>query len=386
MRLKKRQRVDAIRNDVRAPAKQWGKWLYLALVASFVFWLFDLFLGEMFYFRADGLVVRDRVVLATQYDASVVTLDVQEGEAVAGDTAVAMLRSQAVEQTIAELSARIATMLEQASRLEVRRKVIEATRGLVNGRVEVARSARREVEERAMYFTQRDRMQRLKDELESLQTRSTDEAEYAVIQSDLPKLRSAIENAQSALRRLEETYAGGVVRVPVDGVVGHLHVSQGSVVTKTTPLMEVYAGAPYVLAYVPEGAIYSLAAGDPVTVHVGFSSYDGEVEAIYPVTATLPDEYIDALRVPRRAPLARIRFTGADGLPSLFAQTEVMASGWPPRWFLRLFGATWSDTPQRRRRLTFHPWRSPRGRRQGDGSHPRCIPRFRFVRRSTTLR
>ena len=338
MRLKKRNRVDGVRNEVRAQAKPWGKYFYLCLLSGFVLWLFDLFLGEMFYFRADGLVVQDRVVLATQYDASVAELNVREGQRVATGMALATLRSQTVEENIAELSAEVARMMEQASQLEVRKQVIEATQPLVSRRAEVATAARREVDARRALFTQQDRLRRLQDELESLQARSTDEAEYRVIAADLPKQREAIAAAQSALNRLSESYAQGALRAPVDGVVGYLHVSLGSVVSKATPMMEIYTGSPYVLAYVPEGALYELAPGDQIDVDVGFETYEGVVRQIYPVSSALPKEYTDALRVPQRAPLARIEFLEEDRYPSLFAQTEVSAGGWPPRWLLRLLG------------------------------------------------
>ncbi len=348
MKLKRRQRVDGVRNEIRAPAKPWGKYFYLCLVGGFLFWLFDLFFGEMFYFHANGLVVQDRVVLATQYDASVSELAVREGERVVAGTAVARLRSQSVEENIAELSADVARMMEQASQLEVRREVIEATKPLMDRRVDAATAAREEVEKLRDLFTQKDRLQRLQDELASMQAKSTDVAEYKVIKADLPQLKSAIAAARKALDRLSTSYAEGVLTAPVDGVVGYLHVTAGSVVSKATPMMELYTGEPYVLAYVPEGAIYELAPGDRVSVSVGFSSYSGVVRQILPISTALPEEYIDALRVPQRAPLARIEFVDVDKFPSLFARTEVDASGWPPRWMLRLLGmATAAETDGR---------------------------------------
>ncbi len=292
----------------------------------------------MFYFRASGLVVQDRVVLATQYDASVEALDVREGERVYAGDNLALLRSQSVEENIAELASDVARMLEQASRLEVRKRVIEATQPLVERRVQAASAARREVEARKALFTRRDRLLRLQDELTSLQTRSTDAAEYDVISSDLPKIRQAIDAARQALDRLRDSYAEGVLAAPVDGVVGYVHVSTGSVVNKATPMIELYTGAPYVLAYVPEGAMYELEAGDEVDIEVGFKRYAGVVQQIFPVSSALPNEYADALRVPQRAPLARIEFVEANRYPTLFAQTEVSTSGWPPRWMLRLLG------------------------------------------------
>ena len=338
MKLKKRARVDGVRNEVRAPGKAVGKFVYLGFVAAFVFWVFNLFFGQLFFFSADGLVVRDRVVVATQYDASVDALAVSEGSAVRAGTRLATLRSQAVEEKIADLSAEVARLLDRASSLEVRREVIEATRALSEQRVQAARAARQEMESKSDHFTRRDRMLRLQDELMSLEARHTDLAEYGVIQADLPELQAAIEAAKKALARLQASYADGEVSAPVDGVVGYLHVSPGSVVGAATEMMEIYTGRPYVLAYVPEGALYRLHPGIEVDVEVGLQSYAGTVREIYPVSASLPKEYVDALRVPQRAPLARIDLKPGQPLPTLFARTEVTASGWLPLWLVSLLG------------------------------------------------
>lgn len=66
MRLHRRPRYDTLRNEARKRGRSWGRWIYLGLVAAFFAWLFDIFLGDLVYLRAEGLVMRDRVALATQ--------------------------------------------------------------------------------------------------------------------------------------------------------------------------------------------------------------------------------------------------------------------------------------------------------------------------------
>jgi multidrug resistance efflux pump len=68
-----------------------------------------------------------------------------------------------------------------------------------------------------------------------------------------------IEASQNAIRRLTELYGDGVINSPVTGIVGSLHLSEGSVVREAEPLMEIFTGPPFVLAYVP--ALYNVQKG-----------------------------------------------------------------------------------------------------------------------------
>jgi multidrug resistance efflux pump len=64
-------------------------------------------------------------------------------------------------------------------------------------------------------------------------------------------VRVAIEASQNANLRLTELYGDGVINSPVTGIVGSLDLSEGSVVREAEPLMEIFTGPPFVLAYVP---------------------------------------------------------------------------------------------------------------------------------------
>ena len=85
--------------------------------------------------------------------------------------------------------------------------------------------------------------------------------ERDVIGREAADVRVAIEASQNAIRRLTELYGDGVINSPVTGIVGSLHLSEGSVVREAEPLMEIVTGPPFVLAYVPEGALYNVQKG-----------------------------------------------------------------------------------------------------------------------------
>lgn len=343
MRLKKRPRVDALANEVRARKGSLGRWLYLGAIAAFVIWLGDLFAGDLVYFKADGLVLRDRVVIATQYPASIDIVDVEEGDELATGQPLLTVRSQSVEETLAELSSELAVLLTRAADMRVRAEVIEAIGPVVSKNLSSAQAARASAENSRTrgLFTVAQRAELFEQELSNVRADAEIRAERTAIAADLPTIEAAVERAETALSRLTENYAGGALRAPTDGVVGYLHVAPGSVVRAGEPIMEIFHGEPFVLAFVPEGALYTLEPNDGVTVRLGFDSHAGVIERLYPVTAELPPEFADRFNQQRRAPLAKIRLEPSATPPTLFARTRVTGKGWPPAWLKRLFG--WGD-------------------------------------------
>ena len=146
-----------------------------------------------------------------------------------------------------------------------------------------------------------------------------------------------IEASQNAIRRLTELYGDGVINSPVTGIVGSLHLSEGSVVREAEPLMEIFTGPPFVLAYVPEGAIYDVREGDRIDIAVGLASYSGHVSQTYDLAGQLPKEFQQTFQPVNRARLIRVEFDPDQrDPPPLFAKTKLSAAGWPPDWLRRL--------------------------------------------------
>jgi multidrug resistance efflux pump len=347
MRLRRRPRFDTLQNEIRKRGRSWGRWVYLGLLCGFALWAFDLFLGNLVYFRAEGLVMRDRVVLATQFPAAVKELTVQEGSEVKANEFVAQVRSQSVEESFAKLSAETMDGLTRSAQLKIRDKVNEAIAGMADRRHKEAQAARVATESLRdqQLVTIGRRAELVKSELESAQSQSEIEAERRALQETLPDLESAVSSSKQAIERLRETYADGVVESPADGVVGYLHVSKGSVVRPGDPLMEIFTGPPYVLAYVPEGGLYELQPGDGIKIRIGFNTYSGQVSRLYPIAGQLPKEFQNTFQPVTRARIVRIEFDPTNQYPSLFTKTSLSAAGWPPAWFARMIrSATGSVT------------------------------------------
>lgn len=340
VRLRRRSRFDTLQNEIRARGRSWGRWIYLGLLAALAIWIGDMFFGNLIYFRAEGLVMRDRVVLATQYPAEVVKLNVHEGSQVKKGEVLAEVRSQQVEETLAQLYAEAAQGISKATDLEVRAKVYDEISPMVKRRMEEATDALNQSEtlRNQSLLTTSTRAELIKDELDSRQQEAQIRTERATIEKNLPKLQMAVDASRAALSRLQESYAGGLIRAPADGVVGYLTASAGTVIKPGDEIMELFTGKPYILAYVPDGTLYTLSPGDKVNIRIGFDRYSGYVQQIYPVAGELPKEFQNTFQPVARAQIVRIEFDPGQPNPVLFSKTRLTSAEWLPGWVEKAIG------------------------------------------------
>ena len=342
MRLRRRPRFDNLQNEIRKRGRSWGRWVYLAVVLGLLLWVFDSFFGNYIYLRAEGLVLRERVVLATQYPAAVVELRIREGWDVKEGELLARLRSQNVEESLAKLHAQLAAVITRATELSIRDKVNEALYPLAQHRYAIARTARINSEGLVAHglLAANRRSELVKDEVAGAESQAQLAAERDVIGREAADVKAAVDATQGAIRRLNELYGDGVVNSPVSGIVGSLAVSEGSVVREAEPLMEIFTGPPFVLAYVPEGALYDVQKGDRIRIGIGFGNYYGYVGHTYDMAGQLPKEFQQTFQPVRRERLIRVEFDPDQrDLPPLFAKTKLLATGWPPDWLRRLISS-----------------------------------------------
>lgn len=353
MRLRRRPRYDTLQNEIRRRGRSWGRWIYLGLLCGLLLWIADLFIGNLLYFQAEGLVMRDRVVLATQYPAEVKKLNIEEGSRVTKGQFLAQVRSQKVEETFAQLYSDMAQAIGRATDLEVRDKVYKAIYPMAQHRYEEAHAARVATDSLPgqNLISNMRRAELLKGEIDSAQERTRIEAEQSTIEKNVPDLKAAVAASKDAVKRLREIYADGVLKAPDDAVVGYLHVAEGSVVRPGDPLMELFTNKPYILAYVPEGALYELEPGDPVKISVGFNTYYGRVARLYPLASRLPKEFQNTFQPAARAQVVRIEFDTNQNFPALFSKTKLSAAGWPPAWVKRIFAVPYDNITETLSRL-----------------------------------
>jgi len=111
-----------------------------------------------------------------------------------------------------------------------------------------------------------------------------------VLDGQIATMSSASEQADCALKELVALYDDGNLRSMIDGVVGKVLVSPGSVVRPGEPMIEIVGKHRFVVAWFPVSRLYRLQVGDAVTVSTGVAVSTGGATcpARSPRSASLP--------------------------------------------------------------------------------------------------
>jgi multidrug efflux pump subunit AcrA (membrane-fusion protein) len=109
-RLRQKQRIDRLPNDVRGRRSRLGRFVYIALLFGFFLWLTDLFVGPLLRLEADGLVVAEYVSIGVPFAAQVEEMRVVPGAEVDQGDVLARVSSVDLKVSIATLTARNAEL------------------------------------------------------------------------------------------------------------------------------------------------------------------------------------------------------------------------------------------------------------------------------------
>ncbi|MGE4218431.1 MAG: HlyD family secretion protein [Alphaproteobacteria bacterium] len=347
-RLRNREPVERLHRDTRRGSAQWTRWVYLAALLGFLVWAFDAAFGHVVYVRIDGLVVAKATAIASEYTARVESVAVTRGKAVTAGQVVAQLSSREYEERIAALKLRIGENREEAASLRGQLETAKRLQPSAQERYEAAQKRLRAVEGlRAKGLLTDVQFSAASNDayaaLDDLQTLS---ANIVSIEQRLTEIGGVIATAEELLAAMKTRYAEGDLRAPVDGLVGEVHVSQGDIVQSGGSLIELYSDPRYVIAFLPNGTLYTLLPGDPVTVEYGAERRSARIASIESVAPPLPEEFQKSFLPTQRQQLAYVSFDRPEDAPPLFATVRITASGFPPAWVGRLFDPT-PAPPQR---------------------------------------
>lgn len=322
--LRKRPRPDTLVSDKRRITNRAGRYVYLALLAVFLAMLVDYLAGDRVFLRAHGLVLRDRVAIAATYIARVESVAVTAGQQVDAGEPVLILRSTEMLERLADLSARHAVLVARESDFRIRAAIVSQLLPLARKREdETSRvMGRFDALANSGLATAAGYDAALSAGFDARQARVRLAAEEHSLRRELVALATARDDAERVLADLIDLYANGRVDAPVTGAVGAKVPVPGEVFRPGDPILSIYSGEAYVLAYLPHRYLFSLAVGQRVRVSSGRGAADGEIVEILPVTDALPTEFQNTFRPRDRSQLARIRFTGRPPFP-LHEKVEV---------------------------------------------------------------
>lgn len=346
-RLKLRRMVDSLPNEPRRRRQAIIRWVYIACVIGLAGFLGDLFLGSLFYLRSEGLVIGDLAVIAAEFPVTVRDIRVHEGDHVRSGDIAAIVSSQSVAESIARLSAELASRETRLGELRVRGETADAIIGFAETRHNIAANTRKELETimaRGLLPSDR-RTAAVETEFRSEQDLNSLKAEKRVVEEEVKSLAGVLDEADNAVADLRRLYDEGRMRVPMNGIVSRVATEKGAVVRTGDPLFEIYGERRYVLGYLPTGGLYEVNPGDRVWIETGLRRAEGIVTRVEPIAAALPREFQRAFTPVDRQQVIRIEFAEGEGPMPLFTKVKLRSKMALPHWIASLWPmpALWTD-------------------------------------------
>ena len=334
--LRERTRADKFLNDVRANQKarrNYGRYFYIAALLGVFVYLGNLFVGHLFWLRAEGLVLSEHVIIASPYAVQVTKMAVQPGQAVRRGDVLALVSSPQMMEAMATLTSKAAETTARQAELAIKLEVANAVMKTADERLKETETQLRKVNtSRAGAGLVSDAFAAnvQKDRYFAMQEKASREAERRGTIEQLAQLDLSLTEARTALQQLRESYNNGIIEAPSDGTVGPKTTVQGDVLRPGDSLMQLYIGRKFALVYLETGSLYEAQIGDRVTVADGFKQTTGRIAEIQQLTVPLPAEFQHAFRPPSRGQVAKIALDNEVIFP-MSSKIAVTGQGWWPR-------------------------------------------------------
>ncbi|MEM8797436.1 MAG: HlyD family efflux transporter periplasmic adaptor subunit [Pseudomonadota bacterium] len=317
-KIRKRQRSDSMQNEPRKMKSGVGRWVYLGFLGVFAIGLGNHVWGDHLFLRADGLVLRERTIVAATSVVRVEDIKVRQGQAVSSGDVLLKVGSIDVLERIAEFATRNAELKERQAALVSREKQISELLPLAKVRFATTLVKAEELEKlhkKAVVSSQRfdaasEAAYNARVEYVRLK------AEQEGLKLEVAAVSNALQQSSRALADLEEHYAEGVVRAAKNGRIGEMVPSAGAVYRPGDPMMSVISGDAYVLAYLPSSYLFGLKEGSKVDVANGRLNAEGYIKEILPVSQTVPEEFQNAFKPDQTHQLVRVQFTSPPPFPT----------------------------------------------------------------------
>lgn len=310
--------------DVRREPLRIGKIVYLTIIGALVLVLLHMAFGHLYLLRGYAFVFAPSTVIALEFDARVTEVNVGEGERIEEGRLILRYDSLDLRRDVVEYATRISELEEKLGQARIESARLDATidaaraysavAGEVEGAVSqlldqgLAPNARLSTEARRHFEAQRDLL--------------AFEAERDQLRQEIGRLAASLEATRGYLADLMERFGDGTVRARRAGVVSGLNVLPGAVVPAGVELLRIFAGEPFLLAYLEDASRITHDAGDPVLVDFpGGPTVVGRVARLTWVADRLPAEF-----QPQFKPADRERLVYVDVDTALLARFPVMTT------------------------------------------------------------
>lgn len=306
--LRKRTRPDNLVNQVRAGGKSLARRLYLIALGTVAVILVSAIFGPMFFLDADGLVMKDRTVISSDYNARVLKVHVRPGDEVKTGTPLLTVVSADVIDRAADLTAKIAAAASKEATLRSRLAQVTALGPVAKDRRVRAAAALKTMRDlQARQLTTAPRvLEATREAYEAEREEAQMNGELEVNRIELAAASSSRQELVHALEQLKAVYNDGKIIAPVDGTIGSKVPSIGNVMRVGESAIELYKGDAYVVGYLPTSRLFSVEAGDSVVVTDGKMRGRAKVIRVEAVADALPAEFQSVFSARERQQVVRV--------------------------------------------------------------------------------
>ncbi|WP_319567314.1 HlyD family secretion protein [Cohaesibacter marisflavi] len=307
--LRKRPRSDNLANQKRSHSTSYGRYIYLSILIVLAASLANYMWGDLIMLRGDGLVLRDKAILAASYTSRIEEIFVEEGQTVSkGDVLMHIESSEQLER-LADLSTQQADLTQRAAEFKLRMQIANRLLPLAKQREAQTTKLLGVVDDlqRTGNLTTSRYEEILKSSFDASSHLVQLTVDLDMLSGQIGSLEAAREDAAVALEKLKAHYSDGKITASVSGTIGTEVPSPGAVYRTGDPMLSIYAGEAYILMYLPRRYLFSIEPGMAVDVSNGRTNVAGVIDSILPLSDALPKEFQNSFKPMQRNQLARIK-------------------------------------------------------------------------------
>jgi HlyD family secretion protein len=242
---------------------------------------------------ADGRVVAANSPTLYAIAAGTVELQVQAGDTVVHDQALATIASPELQSQLRQERATLAGLEAEVGRAGLDVEQGKSTAQKMIDQAEIDRqAASRELERMQQVYAdgalselelRRSEDSLRKAEISLAHARADARLEKKGLAFDLSTRRQGVDRQREVVTELERQVQALVIRSPVDGQVGQLLVAQRATVAANTPIVTVVDLSAFEVEIpVPDSFARDLAIGMTAEIRAGGTSFPGRVRAVSP--------------------------------------------------------------------------------------------------------
>jgi multidrug resistance efflux pump len=306
--LRKRTRPDNLVNQVRAGGKSMARRLYMVALVSAGVVLVSALIGPLIFLDADGLVMKERSVISSDYNARVTQTHVRPGDEVkVGQLLISVTSSETLDR-IADFTAKVAAANARETQLKSRLTQISTLRPVAIDRRQRATASLRHLQNlQSRQLTTAPRvMEATREAYDAEREEAQMTGELEVIKQEMGAAVGTRKDLADALDQLKKAYNGGQIVAPADGTIGPKVPSSGSIIRVGETAIDLYRGATYVVGYLQTSRMFSVEAGDSVIVTDGKLRSSGTVIRLEAVADALPPEFQSVFSARERQQVIRV--------------------------------------------------------------------------------